>query len=76
MISPYAKTNFIVHNKIDESSILRFIEDNWSLGRIGDQSFDIKVGSLPNMFDFPPRAIHVNKLFLDASTRLEIRRIP
>jgi hypothetical protein len=31
---------------------LRFIEDNWGTGRIGDQSFDARAGSLENMFDF------------------------
>jgi phospholipase C len=34
IISPYAKANFIDHSLIDQSSILRFIENNWSLGRI------------------------------------------
>ncbi len=76
VISPYAKTNLIDHSISDQSSILRFIEDNWSLGRIGDQSFDSKAGSLENMFDFHPTASHVNKLFLDPSTGLRIRRIP
>jgi phospholipase C len=76
IISPYAKTNFIDHSISDQFSILRFIEDNWSLGRIGDQSFDSKAGSLVNMFDFDPTASHVNKLFLDPSTGLQIRRIP
>jgi phospholipase C len=74
IISPYTKTNFIDHSLIDQSSILRFIEDNWSLGRIGDQSFDSKAGSLANMFH--PTATPVNKLFLDSSTGLQIRRIP
>jgi phospholipase C len=73
IISPYAKTNFIDHSIIDQSSILRFIEDNWSLGRIGDQSFDSKAGSLVNMFDFASRASHVNKLLLDPSTGLRIQ---
>ena len=67
------KTNFIDHSIIDQSSILRFIEDNWFLGRIGDQSFDSKAGSLANMFDFTPRANHGNKLFLDSSTGLRIQ---
>jgi phospholipase C len=34
------------------TSILRFIEDNWNLGRIGDQSFDAIAGSLLGMFAF------------------------
>lgn len=51
VISPYAKVNFVDHTVTDQSSILRFIEDNWGLGRIGDQSFDEKAGSLDNLFD-------------------------
>jgi len=37
---------------VDQASILQFIEDNWSLPRLGDASFDDKAGSLLNMFDF------------------------
>jgi len=40
VISPYAKTNFVDNTLTDQSSILRFIEDNWSTGRIGGGSFD------------------------------------
>ena len=32
--------------------LLRFIEDNWSLGRLGNQSFDALAGSLNGLFDF------------------------
>src|ERR1700754_2162970 len=52
VISPYAKVNYVDHALTDQTSILKFIEDNWSLGRIGDQSFDARAGSLGNMFDF------------------------
>jgi phospholipase C len=55
------------HTVTDQSSILRFIEDNWSLGRIGDQSFDEKAGSLINLFDFR-EGDPVRKLLLDPST--------
>ena len=37
-------------------SILRFIEDNWGLGAIGDASFDAKAGSLGNLFSFGGRS--------------------
>jgi phospholipase C len=36
----------------DQASILRFIEDNWELGRLGEQSFDEQAGSLLNLFTF------------------------
>ena len=52
VISPYAKTNFVDHTVTDQSSILRFIEDNWSTGRVGNASFDEKAGTLDNMFAF------------------------
>ncbi len=66
VISPWAKDNFVDHQVTDQTSILRLIEDNWDLGRIGDQSFDEKAGSLLNMFDFSaPRDI---TLILDPET--------
>lgn len=40
VISPYSKINYVDHTVTDQASILRFIKDNWNLGRIGDQSFD------------------------------------
>jgi len=40
VISPFAKINFVDHTLIDQTSILRFIEDNWSLTRVGGGSFD------------------------------------
>jgi len=61
VISPFARANYVDHTVTDQSSILRFIEDNWNLGRI-DQispktvaqggSFDQIAGTLNSMFDF------------------------
>jgi phospholipase C len=52
VVSPYAKQNFVDHTLTDQTSILRFIEDNWKLGRIGDQSYDEKAGPFLQFFDF------------------------
>src|SRR5579862_1524198 len=52
VISPYSKKNFVDHGVTDQSSVLRFIEDNWSLGQIGNQSTDAVAGSLLPLFDF------------------------
>jgi phospholipase C len=70
VISPYAKANFVDHTVTDQSSILRFIEDNWQLGRIGNASADAKAGSLANMFSFDGAGGDggANKLFLDPAT--------
>jgi phospholipase C len=52
VVSPYAKPNFVDHTVTDQTSILRFIEDNWKTGRIGGDSFDERAGALDTMFDF------------------------
>jgi phospholipase C len=52
VISPYAKHNFVDHTVTDQSSILRFIEDNWVGGQRIQGSFDSRAGVLTNMFDF------------------------
>jgi phospholipase C len=67
VISPYAKQNFVDHGVIDQSSVLRFIENNWNLGRIGNSSFDALAGSLVNMFDFDTRH-PAHRLILDPHT--------
>jgi phospholipase C len=66
IISPFAKENYVDHQTIDQTSILQFIEDNWSLGHIGDQSFDEKASSILSMFNFT-NSHYANKLFLDPS---------
>ena len=68
LISPFSKQNFVDSTLTDLTSILRFIEDNWNLGRLGDQSFDAIAGSIMNMFNFKgPLAPPV---FLDPATGL------
>ncbi|MFZ0784532.1 MAG: alkaline phosphatase family protein [Candidatus Acidiferrales bacterium] len=72
VISPYAKQNYVDHRATDQSSILRFIEDNWDLGRIGNDSSDVKAGRLNGMFDFNgPTA---KKLILDPATGVVLPR--
>lgn len=52
VISPYAKQNFVDHTITDQSSIVRFIEDNWLNGERIQGSFDAIAGPLDNMFNF------------------------
>jgi len=66
VISPFAKRNFVDSSTTDQSSILRFIEDSFALGRIGNHSFDAKAGLLSNLLEFDqPRS---GRLILDAYT--------
>jgi phospholipase C len=70
LISPWAKHNYVDHTVTDQSSILRFIEDNWvDSQRIGQGSFDSITNSISGMFDFGKEPGN-RLLFLDESTGL------
>jgi len=56
VVSPYSKVNAVDHSLTDQTSIIRFVEDNWLGGRrIGDGSYDALAGSLTGMLDFTRR---------------------
>jgi phospholipase C len=73
VISPYAKQNYVSHATTDLTSITRFIEDNWSLGRLGDQSFDALAGSIQDMFNFTGPA-HAKPVLLNETTGEVVRK--
>jgi phospholipase C len=64
--SPWAKPNYVDSTPTDQASIIRFVEDNWNLPRLGDQSFDAAAGVLDNLFDFAQAP--QPKLYLDPTT--------
>ena len=71
VVSPFAKHNHVDHTLTDQTSVLRFIEDNWLNGeRIQpDGSFDTIAGSLNHMFDFDGHdEDDARKLILDEAT--------
>jgi phospholipase C len=70
VVSPFAKENFVDHTLTDQSSILRFIEDNWLAGQRvqPNGSFDTIAGPLNNLFDFEDLGGAPRKLFLDETT--------
>jgi phospholipase C len=68
VISPWARKNFVDHTVTDQTSVLRFIEDNWLGGqRLGQGSFDTIASPINQMFDFN-EIRDEGKLFLDPST--------
>jgi phospholipase C len=70
VISPFAKKNFVDSTLTDQSSVIRFIEDNWGLPRIGNGSLDVIAGPIQNMFDFSNKKSR--KMFLDPMTGLVV----
>ncbi len=75
LISPYAKQNYVDHRATDQSSTLRFIEENWDLGTIGENSSDVKAGRLNGMFDFDD-SHKAHKLILDPATGVVLPNQP
>jgi len=68
VISPFSKPNFVDHTVTDQTSIIRFVEDNWLDGeRIGSGSFDAIANSIENMMDFT-KAGSKGKLVLDPTS--------
>ncbi len=69
VISPWARENTVDHSLTDQSSITRFVEDNWLDGkRIGGGSTDAQAGRLDKMFDFNVPHLRERKLILDEAT--------
>ena len=67
VISPYAKRNYVDNTFTDQTSIVKFIEDNWLGGeRIGNGAADASAGTLTNMFDWGGGGDRT--LFLDPAT--------
>jgi phospholipase C len=56
LVSPYARRGHIDSTRLETTSILRFIEDNWKLKPLGGR--DARAHSFAEAFDFsrPPRA--------------------
>jgi phospholipase C len=75
VISPFAKVNYVDHTLTDQTSVLRFVEDNWLSGaRVQPGgSFDTIAGPISNMFTFGSSATPLavkgssRKLVLDKS---------
>jgi phospholipase C len=59
LVSAYARKGYVSHTQYEFGSVLRFIENNWRLGRLGTS--DDRAKSIGDCFDFaqPPRKFHV-----------------
>jgi phospholipase C len=67
VISPWAEHNYVDHTLTDQSSVLKFVEDNWHLPKI-DGSFDSIAGTLNHLFNFQDGQGENSKLYLDPVT--------
>jgi phospholipase C len=71
VISPWTRQNYVSNNLTDQSSVVKFIEDNWLNGkRLGSGSYDATSGSLDargGVLDFQTRP-HFTPLILNPTT--------
>jgi len=67
VVSPWARINFVDHTMTDQTSVIRFIEDNWLGGERIAGSFDAIAGTINPMFDFTS-AVCGYQLILDPIT--------
>jgi phospholipase C len=61
VVSPYAKQGDISHTQYEFGSVIRFVEDVWSLGRLG--TTDTRANSIDDMFNFnqsPRKFVHID----------------
>jgi phospholipase C len=74
VVSPFAKQNYVSHERISQASVVRFIEDNWLKGeRLGGGSLDASAGSIDDMFDFRNGG-RDDQVFLDPSTGIVVAK--
>jgi phospholipase C len=66
VISPYSKQNYVDHTVTDQTSILRFVEDNWLGSQRITGSFDSLAGRLNSFFDW--KNPDTSPLILDTNT--------
>ena len=77
IVSPWARQNFVDHSITDQSSVLRFIEDNWLGGQRIQGSFDAIANSITQMFDFSQNNNHQDSpLILDPNTGEPVQNQP
>jgi phospholipase C len=74
LVSPYARRGYVDSTRLDTTSILRFIEDNWRLKPLEPR--DGRAGSLAGAFDFagPPREPSIVPAKRGAKDRSPVRR--
>ena len=80
VVSPWARQNFIDHTFTDQTSILKFVEENWGLDPLGGNAFEslsglsggvegpMGTGDLRAMFDFNPAHERARPVLLDDQT--------
>ena len=76
VVSPWARTNYVDNSLAEQASIPKFIEDNWSLGRLGSGSADSAAGSLSSAFDFNQSYGHAPAIIMSPATGEITQTIP
>src|SRR5215472_3677796 len=68
VVSPWSQSNYIASNVIDQSSVVKFIEQNWNVPALGNGAADSRAGSIMPMFNFNSKTPPTGTVFLDPAT--------
>ena len=63
VVSPWSRANYVSSTLLDQSSVVKFIEDNWHVPAMGNGTADAAAGSMSLLFDFsgkPQRPVFLN----------------
>jgi phospholipase C len=74
VVSPYAKQGYISRTQYEFGSILKFIEDNWNLGRLGTS--DKRAASIIDCFDYSQKPRKFVKIAAKYSTYYFLHKPP
>ncbi len=74
IVSPYAKPHHISRTNYEFGSILKYIEDNWSLGSLG--TTDSSAKSIIDSFDYSQKPLRFKKIPSQYSKQYFIKRKP
>jgi phospholipase C len=74
VVSPYAKAGYISKTNYEFGSILRYVEDNWNLGRL--KTSDTRAASIIDCFDYSQTPITFEPIESSLKKEYFIRRAP
>ncbi len=77
IVSPYAKRGYVSHTQYEFGSLLKFVEDTYSLGNLG--TTDVRANSISDSFNFnqpPHRFTPIKLLNANHDRRYFLRRPP
>ena len=66
VVSPYSRSDYVDNSVMDQSSVVNFIEQNWTVPAMGNGAADAAAGTLTSMLNFSRPVAH--RVLLDPAS--------